>query len=87
MIRVESLRKTFGATLAVDGISLEIRAGETFGVLGPNGAGKTTTLLLRVGPLAPDAGSIAVDGATDPTRPEVRRAMAHAVGLAPPRKA
>ncbi|HPD31691.1 MAG TPA: ABC transporter ATP-binding protein [Phycisphaerae bacterium] len=79
MIRVDHLRKTFGSTRAVDGISFEVRRGETFGLLGPNGAGKTTTLHMLVGLLKPDAGDIHIDGATDPTRPRVRRS----IGLAP----
>jgi len=41
MIRVDTLRKTYGALSAADGVSFEIRKGETFGLLGPNGAGKT----------------------------------------------
>ena len=44
IITVKNLRKTYGKTVAVDDISLEIREGEIFGFLGPNGAGKTTTV-------------------------------------------
>ncbi|MGQ9651430.1 MAG: ABC transporter ATP-binding protein [Phycisphaerae bacterium] len=73
------MRKAFGPTTAVDDISFEVRQGETFGLLGPNGAGKTTTLHMLVGLLKPDAGVIHIDGATDPTRPQVRRG----IGLAP----
>jgi ABC-2 type transport system ATP-binding protein len=79
MIRVTELRKRYGATKAVDGVSFEIERGESFGLLGPNGAGKTTTLHLLVGALAPDAGSIEIDGEPDPRRPAVRRGL----GLAP----
>jgi ABC-2 type transport system ATP-binding protein len=79
MIQVRGLRKAFGATVAVDGVSYEIARGETFGLLGPNGAGKTTTIHMLVGVLRPDAGVVSIDGVSDPTRPEVRRT----IGIAP----
>lgn len=79
MVHASNLRKTYGRTVAVDGVSFGIPAGETFGLLGPNGAGKTTTIHLLVGVLKPDGGEIRIDGATDPTRPEVRRR----IGIAP----
>ena len=44
MVRASALRKTFGALVAVDGIDLEVPAGEAFGLLGPNGAGKSSTM-------------------------------------------
>ena len=44
MLRLIDVRKRFGETIAVDGLSLEIRPGEIFGLLGPNGAGKSTTV-------------------------------------------
>jgi ABC-2 type transport system ATP-binding protein len=73
MISVRELKKTFGNITAVDGISFEIAKGEVFGLLGPNGAGKTTTIMMLVGALRPDSGSVAIDGEPDPTRPSVRR--------------
>lgn len=79
MIRVQQLHKTFPGVVAVDGISFEVRPGETFGLLGPNGAGKTTTLHMLVGLLQPDGGEIRINGGTDPSRPEMRR---H-IGIAP----
>ncbi len=48
--------------VAVDGLSLEMHAGEVFGFIGPNGAGKSTTIKMMVGLLAPDAGTVAVGG-------------------------
>ncbi len=75
MISVSELRKSFGAIKAVDGVSFELRPGESFGLLGPNGAGKSTTIHLIVGLLAPDAGSIAIDGRADPTQASVRRLL------------
>jgi ABC-2 type transport system ATP-binding protein len=79
MIRVDGLRKSYGTVVAVAGVSFTIAQGETFGLLGPNGAGKTTTIHLLTGALRPDAGSIVLNGAADPTRVEVRRQL----GVAP----
>ncbi|UFU05539.1 ABC transporter ATP-binding protein [Ruania halotolerans] len=59
---VTDVERTFGDLKAVDGVSLTIRAGETFGLLGPNGAGKTTTITMIAGLLAPDRGTIEVAG-------------------------
>jgi ABC-2 type transport system ATP-binding protein len=44
VIRVDDLRKRYGSTTAVDGVSFAVERGEIFGVVGPNGAGKTTTV-------------------------------------------
>jgi ABC-2 type transport system ATP-binding protein len=62
MIEVESLRKSFGPTLAVDSASFTARPGEIFGLLGPNGAGKSTTLGCLCGLLSPDSGTIRILG-------------------------
>ena len=56
-ISISGLVKTFGPTRALDGLDLEVRAGEVHGFLGPNGAGKTTTLRVLLGLLRPDAGT------------------------------
>src|SRR6187402_105144 len=61
-LSVRSLRKRFGNVLAVDGINLEVRAGECFGLLGPNGAGKTTTVEICEGLTKPDSGDVEVLG-------------------------
>jgi len=61
-ILVRGLRKEFPKVLAVDGVDLDVAAGEVFGLLGPNGAGKTTTLEMIEGLTAPDAGEIAICG-------------------------
>ena len=62
VIRTGELTKRFGRVLALDGLSLDVRAGEVLGFLGPNGAGKTTTLRLLMGYLRPTAGSARVLG-------------------------
>ena len=62
LLAVAGLVKRFGARTAVDGVSLEIRAGETLGLLGPNGAGKSTTLAMINGLTRPDSGSVSFGG-------------------------
>jgi ABC-2 type transport system ATP-binding protein len=62
VIRVESLSKRYGTTLAVDRISFSADTGQTIGLLGGNGAGKTTTIAMLLGLLIPTAGSIRVLG-------------------------
>jgi ABC-2 type transport system ATP-binding protein len=62
VVRVESLRKRYGALEALRGITFEIKAGEVFGLLGPNGAGKTTTIEILEGLRQPDAGTVTVCG-------------------------
>ena len=61
------LHKSFGATVALDGVSLDVQRGEMFGVIGPDGAGKTTLLRLICGLLAPDRGMVRLFG-DDPYR-------------------
>ena len=58
ILKVQGLSKTFGTKTAVNGIDLEIKAGEFWGLLGPNGAGKTTTIKLLTGLAKPDHGEI-----------------------------
>lgn len=62
MIEVEGIKKQFGSTVAVDGISFRVDRGEVVGFLGPNGAGKTTTMRILTGYLEPDAGTVRLDG-------------------------
>ena len=63
MIRIDGLVKRFAGFAAVDGVSLEIPAGEIFCLLGPSGCGKTTLLRCIAGFEAPDAGRVWLDGA------------------------
>jgi ABC-2 type transport system ATP-binding protein len=62
MIEVQQVSKRFGATIAVDAVSLRIEAGEVVGFLGPNGAGKSTLLRMISTYLEPSSGSIRVAG-------------------------
>jgi ABC-2 type transport system ATP-binding protein len=80
MLRVIGLKKSYGALIAVDGVSFEVAKGETIGLLGPNGAGKTTTVSMIAGLIAPDEGQVLIDGATvsGDTNPVKRR-----IGLVP----
>ncbi|MFB9806947.1 ATP-binding cassette domain-containing protein [Haladaptatus pallidirubidus] len=61
-IETAGLRKSFGETLAVDGIDLQIPRGTVFGLLGPNGAGKTTMIRMLATLLRPDAGTATILG-------------------------
>ena len=79
MLTLTNVKKTFGSTIAVDGLSLQVKTGEVFGFLGPNGAGKTTTISMAVGLLAPDSGTVELDGLGSPLVPENRTVL----GVAP----
>ena len=61
-LRVRDLRKAYKDVVAVNGLDLEVRAGECFGLLGPNGAGKTTTVEICEGLTEPDSGDVEVLG-------------------------
>ena len=61
-LRVHQLRKAYKDVVAVDGLDLEVQAGECFGLLGPNGAGKTTTVEICEGLTEPDSGEVEVLG-------------------------
>ncbi len=67
VIETRGLTKLYGATTAVDHLSLTVRRGEVFGLLGPNGSGKTTTILMLLGLTEPTAGTVRVLG-QDPAR-------------------
>ena len=79
MLTLSNVRKSYGKLVAVDGLSLSIRKGELFGLLGPNGAGKSTSVSLAVGLLAPDSGSVTIEGYGHPADPAVRQK----IGVAP----
>ena len=61
-LSLRELSKSFGDTVTVDGIDLDVPTGAMYGIVGPNGAGKTTTLSMATGLLTPDAGTVLVHG-------------------------
>jgi len=61
-LAITNVRKSFGGTLAVDNVSLQVPRGEFFALLGPSGCGKTTLLRMIAGFETPDSGTIAIDG-------------------------
>jgi ABC-2 type transport system ATP-binding protein len=79
-VLTRGLVKRFGDVLAVDGLDLEVRAGELFGLLGPNGAGKTTTINILTGLARPDRGTFSIAG-IDCTR--WPRSAQHLIGVVP----
>jgi ABC-2 type transport system ATP-binding protein len=62
LVQANNISKSFGDTHAVNGVSLQIRAGEIYGLVGSDGAGKTTTMRLLVGALKADAGEVNICG-------------------------
>jgi ribose transport system ATP-binding protein len=75
-LELAGIRKHFGATIALDGVDLEVRAGEVYALIGENGAGKSTLMNVLAGLHAPDAGVMRIRGAPySPTSPmDARRA-------------
>ncbi|MDQ0575892.1 ABC transporter ATP-binding protein [Agromyces albus] len=82
VLAIDGLVKRFGPNTAVDGISLDVRAGSFFGLVGPNGAGKTTTLSMVTGLLRPDAGTVRIHNIDAWDNP---RAAKRATGVLPDR--
>lgn len=78
-VALRDVELRYGSTVALAGVSLDVRRGETFGLLGPNGAGKTSLMHVLVGARVPQRGSISLAGRGAPSTPEVRRLL----GIAP----
>src|SRR5690349_1995945 len=69
-LKLTAVRKTFGPTVALDGVDLDLRAGEVHAVIGENGAGKSTLMNVIAGALNPDEGRMQIDGKPySPTSP------------------
>jgi ABC-type multidrug transport system ATPase subunit len=78
MIRARGLVKRYGAVRALDGLDIDVEAGETFAVIGPNGAGKTTALKILLGLVRPDAGTVGIgEGHRSPLDPEARASLGY----------
>ncbi len=75
LLQTDELVKTFGTLRAVDGLNLQVHAGEMVGLVGPDGAGKTTAMRLLCGALQPTSGRIRVAGYELPR--QVERAREH----------
>jgi ABC-2 type transport system ATP-binding protein len=73
-IEVAGLRKRFGSTLALDGMSFIVQPGQVTGFVGPNGAGKSTTMRVILGLDAPDQGSALISGQP---YPKLRHPLSH----------
>jgi putrescine transport system ATP-binding protein len=73
LLRIASVSKRFGGVVAVENVSLDIRAGEFFALLGPSGCGKSTLLRMLAGFETPDQGSILLDGEDIASVPPHRR--------------
>ena len=72
-VRLSGVRKVYGEVVAVEGLSLEVRAGEFFTMLGPSGSGKTTTLRVIAGFELADAGTVRLHGVDVTTSPPYER--------------
>ncbi|TWU62385.1 Daunorubicin/doxorubicin resistance ATP-binding protein DrrA [Crateriforma conspicua] len=78
MLQIQDLRKSFGSTRAVDGVTFTMGEGRRVALLGPNGAGKTTTIRCISGRTRPDSGSITLSG-----RPIDEAGVRDGIGLVP----
>lgn len=74
-LEIDELVKRYGSTVALDGVSFDVRPGEIFGFVGSNGAGKTTTMRIALGVLSADSGQVRLDGR--PVDLDVRRTIGY----------
>lgn len=74
LLKITSLRKSFGGVTATDDVNLEVEQGELHAIIGPNGAGKTTLISQLSGGLRPDEGTITFKGIDITNRPAYTRA-------------
>jgi len=80
-IEITGLRKTFGSTVALDGLDLRVDTGQVLGFLGPNGSGKSTTIRILLGLLRADAGTVRLFGGDPWTEVEtLHRRLAYVPG-------
>ncbi|WP_226362593.1 ABC transporter ATP-binding protein [Pseudonocardia sp. ICBG1142] len=74
-LEIDALTKRYGGTVALDGVTFDVRPGEIFGFVGSNGAGKTTTMRIALGVLAADSGQVRLGGR--PIDLDVRRTIGY----------
>ncbi len=79
LIRTDGLTKRYNGRVVVNGVNLEVRRGDVFGLLGPNGSGKTTTIRMLLGLVWPTSGNIALFG-DDTANPGARRSALQRIG-------
>ena len=79
MLRIEGLRKNYGAVAALQGVDIDIRRGEVMGLIGPNGSGKSTLLRILLGSLRPERGTVRIFG-TDPASFDARWHLCRRLG-------
>ena len=78
VLQARGLRRLFGATVALDGLDLTLRAGEIYGLVGPDGAGKTTAMRMLACYIRPDSGTASVCGYDIRKNPvDVRRSLGY----------
>jgi len=78
VLRLDRLTKRFGPLVAVDDLSIAVRAGEIYGLIGPNGSGKTTTVKMAVGLYRPTGGRVEIAGVDLAVEPErAKRALGY----------
>lgn len=80
MISASRLRKSFGPTVVLEDLSLDVAAGQCLALLGPNGSGKTTLLRILATVLRPSGGTLSLGGVDALKRPEAARALVGVVG-------
>ncbi len=74
LLHTEGLKKVYDGRAVVNGVDIEVKAGEIVGLLGPNGAGKTTTFYMIVGLVRPNGGKVVFDGNDATEQPMFKRA-------------
>ena len=78
LLSISKLRKSYGATIALNDASLDLNAGEMLALMGENGAGKSTLIKILAGTVAPDGGEIHIDGQSVKLTTPI---LAHRLGL------
>src|ERR1700758_3409680 len=81
LLEMRSIKKSFGATRALSGVSIDLYAGEVHALLGENGAGKSTLINILGGIVQPDSGAILIDGEAGSSFQDVPAARRHGIAV------